>query len=143
MGASGWDYVVPFEPKLGVALEKLRKQEFEDHAYYFRPGDDGWPTTMEQLWADEIVKYEGTHSILDVFRTIAPDDADAFGTLRPLREEEQLHYFGTTTPSRATFEAAYNAGKLTGQGIRWSGYSAVLYADGRPTEIAIWGVSGD
>ncbi len=88
-------------------------------------------------------QYEGTHSILDVFRVIAPDAADAFGTLHPLREEERLRYHGTTTPSRATFEAAYREGKLTGQGIRWSGYSTVLYAEGRPTEIAIWGFSGD
>jgi hypothetical protein len=139
MGSSAWVSVVPYEPDLSVALGRLRRQIFDDHEYHYLPDDDGWPTTMDQLGDDP----DGTHSPLDVSRVIGAQEPDAFGTVRPLLLEERLRYFGTMTPTRAIFEQAYRAGALDGQGIRWSGYSTDLFADGRPTEIAIWGSSGD
>ena len=63
MGASMWDYIVPFQPRLETALEALRQRVFREHEYYFVPDDDGaWPATMEQLWSDEDVRVTGTHS---------------------------------------------------------------------------------
>jgi hypothetical protein len=142
-----WDYIVPFQPKLESALEELHHRVFCEHSYYFVPDEDGaWPTTMEQLWADEDVKYSGTHSILDVFRVITPDEVDAFGTVRPLRPDEQRRYFGSVTPSRADVEQAFtrrDEDAIVNQGVRWSGYSTPLYTDGVPEELIIWGFSGD
>jgi hypothetical protein len=147
MGASMWDYIVPFQPRLETALEALRQRVFHEHEYYFVPDDDGaWPATMEQLWSDEDVKFTGTHSVLDVFRVIAPDEADAFGTLRPLRPDEQLRYFGTVTPTRTDVVQAFarrDEDAIVNQGIRWSGYSTPLYSRGVPEELVIWGFSGD
>ncbi|UQU67568.1 hypothetical protein COUCH_15400 [Couchioplanes caeruleus] len=146
MGASMWDYITPFQPDLAAALQALRRQVFEEQEYYFLPGDDGWPQTMEQLSADEEVHYTGTHSILDISRVIGPDEPDDYGTLRPLRPTEQLRYFGSQTPSRDDFLHAYGQRgprTLVLQGVRWSGYCTPLFADGKPMEIAIWGFSGD
>jgi hypothetical protein len=138
--------VVPYNPDLGQVLAALRKRVFDNQEYYLLPDDDGWPTTMDELWADEEVQYSGTHSILDIATVIGPDDPDGYGTLRPLRRDELLRYFGTVEPSRATFDHAYarrDDDALITHGQRWSGYSTTLHDRRTPTEIAIWGFSGD
>lgn len=146
MGASSWQYFVPYDLDLKAVLEALRRREFEQQKYYFLPGDEGWPSTMAQLFADENVQEEGTHSILDIFRIISPEDEDGYGTLRPLRPEEVVRHFGSATPDRAAFDRAHDntaRGGLLLSGRRWSGYCTPLYNDGVPVQIVIWGYSGD
>jgi hypothetical protein len=147
MGASSWDYVVSYGPDLSEVLTALRQKIFTAQEYYFPNEEDGWPATMEQLFAADDVQYEGTHSVLDIFRVIESLDKDGYGTLRALRADEQLALFGTAMLTRSTFERAYarrNETALGDHGQRWSGYSAVLHDDdGVPREIAIWGYSGD
>ncbi len=147
MGASSWDYYVPYQPDLAQALAALRQQIFAEHDYALTLDDDeSWPATMQELFAREDVGYGGTHSILDIDRVIGPHDEDGFGTLRPLTEAELVRYLGTTTPTRADFDRAYaleGADVQFDLGQRWSGYAAVLYDGGNPAQIAIWGYSGD
>ncbi|MGA5305969.1 hypothetical protein ACPCHT_39195 [Nucisporomicrobium flavum] len=139
--------MVPFDKDLENCLESLRRQVFRERDYYFVPDDeDKWPATMEELYANEDVQEEGTHSVLDIFRVIGSSDVDDHGTLRPLRSDELERHFRSTRPARADFEAALRrtgADYLTFDGRRWSGYCAALYVQGLPTETAIWGYSGD
>src|SRR4051812_17282256 len=69
MGASGWNYFVPYQPDTGRALKSLREEIFRSGAYGrgFLSGEDIAPPeadTIEELL--ERVGAEGTHSILDI-----------------------------------------------------------------------------
>lgn len=88
---------------------------------------------------------DGTHSVLDVNTVVDADADDGFGTLRPLRPQECAALFGSATPGRADVERVedQDPGALFGHGQRWSGYAVTLYDAGRPSEIVIWGFSGD
>ncbi|MEV6298972.1 hypothetical protein AB0M02_06160 [Actinoplanes sp. NPDC051861] len=141
MGASGWDYVTPYEPDLRTALIRLIGRVFESGEYYWA-GEGEPPTHFGDLFKDEVVQEEGTHSILDCNNIIGPDTPDGFGTLRLLRAEESQRYFGSATPTREQWEKGYANGSLV-IGERWCGWFVVLYRDGEPSEIAVWGISGD
>jgi hypothetical protein len=146
MGASGWRYVVPHDPDLGSVLELLRRQVFKDRDYYYLPDDHEWPDTMAELFADESVQQEGTHSILDIFRVIGSDEDDDYGTLRSLRRDEVVRHFGSETPDRAAFDRAHDSTAPDGlllSGRRWSGYCTTLYEADVPAEMVTWGFSGD
>ena len=60
MGASGWDYYVPYQEDLNAALQQLRREVFEARDYYWVNGGD-WrpveereprPASLEELWED-------------------------------------------------------------------------------------------
>jgi len=102
VGASGWDYVVPYQEDLGAALDVLRRQVFAS-GEYLKPSFYG-----------------------DVFDLPEP------GSVDDLFEQEQYWEF-------ANSERLYEY--VTGG--RWTGRTAVLWADGAPAEIAFWGYSGD
>ncbi|MEU3300983.1 hypothetical protein ABZ729_14325 [Streptomyces sp. NPDC006678] len=141
MGASGWDYSVPYQGDLGAAFAGLRRRVFDGHDYYWLGEDEGepWPSTEEELWEDEDVQEEGTHSILDIFRLIGPDEAEDCNTLRLVTDEEAFRLFGTRKPTRADVPELID---LPCQ--RWRGRCAVLHDDrGMPQEIYFWGASGD
>jgi len=153
MGASSWEYVVPYQEDLGAALAALRRQVFEQ-GDYVKPSD-GWdlpdPGSLEDLMRERYWEFMGncgTHSIIDVFK-IAPADfdpddyGDEFGTIRPLSEAEYVQLFGVARPGRAEYTPL--AGKLDRHlsGERWTGRAAVLWSDGTPAEIVFWGFSGD
>ncbi|GAA3478751.1 hypothetical protein [Streptomyces yanii] len=147
MGASGWDYSVPYQEDLVGAFEGLRRKVFEERDYYWVSGADWrpaeqrlpWPATIEELWADEIVQETGTHSILDIFRIIGPDEEPDYCTMKQVTEEEALRVLGTRKPTRAhvpRFEEFDH--------WRWYGRCAVLHDEqGEPQEICFWGYSGD
>ncbi|MFI2367043.1 hypothetical protein [Streptomyces sp. NPDC018833] len=147
MGASEWDYYVPYQEDLGGALEELRRKVFEAGDYYWVNGA-GWrpeedreprPQTLEELWEDELVQETGTHSILDVFRILGPDDTRDYGTVEPVTAEEARTLLGTDKPTRAhvkDFDIFPRS--------RWVGRCAVLHDDqSQPQEIYFWGHSGD
>lgn len=144
MGASGWDYVEPFEGDPHQSLTRLREQVLTSGDYYW---DDDYlgprPESLDEL--DQLREEEefwevGTHSILDVDRVIAPTDEDHDGTVRRLPADEAIAVFGTAEPTREQFIARKDE---LPQYRSWSGMYQLLHRDGVPHEIAFWGFSGD
>ncbi|MFJ5262817.1 hypothetical protein ACIQAC_20365 [Streptomyces sp. NPDC088387] len=144
MGASGWEYYVPYQEDLGAALTALREKIFEEQDYYWDPADDDGeprfrPATIDELWEDEQTQEEGTHSILDMDRIGRPGEPPTYGTVRPLGSAEATERVGTDRLTRAHVPAL---APLTDD--RWHGRCVVLHtAEGAPREIYFWGVSGD
>lgn len=147
MGASEWDYCVPYQEDLNSALQQLRREVFEAGDYYWVYGAE-WrpeaerkprPQTLEELWEAEWVHYAGTHSILDVFVVLGPDDTPDDNTVEPVTAEEALELVGTEKLTRAhvpDFDVFPRS--------RWVGRCAVLHDDeGKSQEIRFWGHSGD
>ncbi|MGW5419953.1 hypothetical protein [Streptomyces sp. NPDC003943] len=149
MGASGWDYSVPYQEDLVGAFQALRRKVFEERDYYWGPGAEvdwlpagerlPWPETEEELWEHELVQEEGTHSILDIFKVIGPDEEPDHGTVKQVTEEEALSVLGRRRLTRADVPRFGEFDQW-----RWYGRCAVLHDDhGRPEEIYFWGFSGD
>ena len=155
MGASDWEYVVPYQPDLGAALDALRRQVFASGEYvkpsfYGEVFDLPEPssvddlTEQEQYW--EFMGTSGTHSIIDVLNVVPADfTGEEFGTIRPLSDAECAELFGATQPTRADYTPLAGSERLHDYvtGGRWTGRAAALWADGTPAEIAFWGYSGD
>jgi hypothetical protein len=154
MGASGWEYVVPYQPDLGAALDALRHQVFVSGEYlkpsfYGEVFDLPEPASVEDLLEQEqyqeFMGTSGTHSIIDVQAVVPADAGDEFGAIRPLSDAECAELFGDAQPSRADYESLANSERLYDHvtGGRWTGRAAVLWADDSPSEIVFWGISGD
>jgi hypothetical protein len=152
VGASGWEYVVSYQPDLGAALDALRRQVFAS-GEYVKPSD-AWdlpePSSVddlveqEQYW--EFLGTSGTHSIIDVFTVVPVDFAGVeYRTVRPLSDAECIELFGVAQPGRAEYTPLVGSERLDDYvtGGRWTGRAVVLWTDGAPTEIAFWGYSGD
>jgi len=162
MGASSWHYVVPFQTDVATTLAALHQEVFEQEF-----GSDTAYSTLAELWQDEEYMGEcGTHTILDIFRVVDTTKAPSwqsgrdYNTLRPLAPERIRHHFQTDRPSRLQYEALREAQDehpnrykfRTGPvdetledecQMRWTGLYLVLYHRDEPTDIAIWGYSGD
>ncbi|MFF3327158.1 hypothetical protein [Streptomyces sp. NPDC002889] len=150
MGASEWDYYVPHQGDLGAALDELRRRVFEagDYWWVYGPGwaptglNEDRPRTLEEMWDDDLVQEMGTHSILDVFRVLGPDEDPASAghrTVQPVSAEEAFQHLGTSKLTRAHV-ARFDVFPRW----RWFGRCAILHdAHGRPQEIYFWGHSGD
>lgn len=146
MGASGWEYYVPYQEDLGAALDALRQSVFDAQDYYW----DLWneddtdearvrPSTLDQLWEDEQVQEEGTHSILDMHRMLRPGEDPDYGTVQPVQPAEAYRMAGTDRLTRTDVRAIEPLASR-----RWFGRCAVLHdAHGSPEEIYFWGFSGD
>ncbi|MEV0184885.1 hypothetical protein AB0I54_37235 [Streptomyces sp. NPDC050625] len=160
MGASGWNYVTPFRGSIEATLEALHDDVFQE--FY---GDGEEYANREELYADEeFMGEEGTHSVLDVRRVVKtteqpnPNNMHDYSTLRPLAPERLLHHFDTEQPTVQQYEdaiaRAYEAlstrpfteqdTTLLGEDrMRWTGVYILLYTDGEPTHVGIFGSSGD
>ena len=166
MGASGWQYFVPYQSDIAKALNELREQVFESDDYYKRlplwqdmdedeyanePNEDireqltSWlrtmkamkdPTTIEELFMWN--GEDGTHSILDINNV---SDSPDFGTISPLSQKELMSFFGTYEPTRAMVEQKAN--EIMDLRERWQGTYVIVYKDGLPNEIFFTGFSGD
>ncbi|MFI6344071.1 hypothetical protein [Streptomyces sp. NPDC050560] len=118
MGASGWQYMAPYDGSVEAALATAQRRvlasgeyiwPWETRAEYGVPGDSlPRPATLDELKAakdSEDFWEEGTHSILDIEAVVDtteepdPYEIDDFGTLRPLRPERIRHHFGTELPT--------------------------------------------
>lgn len=147
MGASAWDYYVPYQEDLGAALEQLQCEVFRTGDYYWGPAAD-WipedqrrprPGRVEELWADEWTQHCGTHSILDVFRVQPEAEEPEPFAVQPVTAAEARAVAGTERLTRDHVPALQD---LAGE--RWYGRCAVLHDDhGAPQEICFWGWSGD
>ena len=89
MGASGWEYVVPYQRDLGAALDSLRREVFAA-GDYVKPSSYGDvfdlpdPSSVDDLTEQdrywEFMGTSGTHSIIDVLSVMTADfDGDDFG----------------------------------------------------------------
>jgi hypothetical protein len=150
VGASSWSYLVPWQPDLDGALQALRRHTFDAGDYYWAAGgrwvsDDPVrtgrppPASMTELFADAATQRAGTHSVLDVRRVLRPGEEPTGGDVEPVTTEQALRCAGTATPTRAHRGALSEL--VRG---RWFGRCAVLHdADGTPSEIFFYGISGD
>jgi hypothetical protein len=148
MGASSWDYFVAYQPDLNEALRGLRDKVFAGGDYWWAvPGElgksasayDDRPRSFEELFADEGVQTDGTHSILDMHHVLADGEEPDYGTVQPVTPDEALQCAGTTTLTREHVAAIDDLVTR-----RWFGRCAILHdASGTPNEIYFWGYSGD
>jgi hypothetical protein len=148
VGASAWDYYVPYRTDLNAALLDLQARVLAEGTYYWAGGGAAFgeakqfpnrPMTMDDLWAEEIVQSEGTHSILDMNRVVGPGEKPDFGTVEPVTPEEARRCAGTEVLTREHVPLLDDLADR-----RWFGRCAVLHdADGRPTELYFFGFSGD
>ena len=141
MGASGWGYLEGFRGDIASTLAALQSRVFEGSEYHEQCD------TLEELWADEeFMSATGTHSILDIYRLVAPDTPRIpfryYNNMRPLTEAELMAAFQCPRPTLRTFREAEDAGDLPDDG-RWNGCCVVIYKDGQPDQVAFWGSSGD
>ena len=166
MGASGWQYFVPYQEDVQQALTDLRAQVFESGKYYkrfpfwqtmneedYQNGDPdqakymvNWlrqmkamkePTTIEELM--EWNGEEGTHSILDIEWV---GDLPEYGVAVPISEEVLIDVFGDAQPSHARVEANLSA-LYAAIDRRYEATYFIIYDDGKPAEILFIGFSGD
>jgi hypothetical protein len=111
VGASGWEYVVPYQEDLDAALDALRRQVFAS-GEYLRPSHYGdvfdlpEPASVDDLFEQEqyweFMGTSGTHSIIDVASVVPVDfGGEQFGTIRPLSDGEYVELFGVAQPGRA------------------------------------------
>jgi hypothetical protein len=161
MGASGWEYRVPFKGRVRESFKEVREQLLASGDYIW-PWDDVAPdegnpedvflrpTSLPQLaTAKEAEEFweEGTHSILDMAGVSESDDPDQFGVVRAVSAEELTQVFGTVLPTVEDFDHVYQPGPSGAlgdlMGAKWSGRSLILYRDESPSEVYFWGVSGD
>jgi hypothetical protein len=91
VGAEPYQYVVPYEPDIEVALDKLRRRVFESKEFN---GAELDPPTPEAAF--ELTGADGTRSILDISRI---SDQPDFCCAAPLTPEELDRYFGTQKPT--------------------------------------------
>lgn len=152
MGASGWEYVVPYQQDIGDALDLLRREVFAAGDFVKPSSVSGLPdpasvedlTEQEEYW--EFMGESGTHSILDVLGVIPASSAGQdYGTIRPLSDAEYGELFRTAQPGRADYERLAGTERLHDYvtGGRWTGRAAVLWENGAPAQIVFWGYSGD
>jgi hypothetical protein len=170
MGASGWQYFVPYEPDIGRALARLREDVFRRGDYYTRGGVKRAASIEAAL---RRAGEDGTHSVLDVHRVVstplpvptlawhaeilaatgAPpgaeemrrrllDETKLYGSVAPLSEARLVAALGTARPDHATVEAgAFQLSRLL---VRGCGVYIVVYdASGAPAEIFFTGMTGD
>ncbi|MDF9815004.1 hypothetical protein [Streptomyces sp. SPB162] len=151
MGASGWNYVTAYDGDVKAAVVALKARVFEEEY-----GDGDSYGSLAELYEDEeFMGTEGTHTVLDIPRTVLTADADQDGALRPLAADRVTHHFGTDLPTvqryaelvaaanDAMSHQAYEQSLLGECEERWTGCYVVLHTEGVPTHLGVFGVSGD
>jgi hypothetical protein len=154
VGASGWEYVTAYQGTVADSVRALQQRVFDEEFAQ----DYG---SLEELWADEeFMGEEGTHTVIDVYRLVAADERlgpyEHYNTIRPLADDRLEHHFGTTTPTPAQYQAAIDHAHavmfthprtedvlIDEADLRWTARCVVLYTDGKPTHLGVFGSSGD
>jgi len=138
MGASGWNYFVPYKPDINQALQELRQQVFES-GDYFLLGEDQ-PSTIDELLDSN--EDAGTHSIIDMYEGVASEPK--WFAVAPFTNDQLNSLFGTPKPTRdqvklddVFLDKVYQY-RDVGEGAY-----IILYKDDQPDEILFLGASGD
>ena len=132
MGAEPYDYVVPYEPDITAALDKLRRRVFESKEFN---GAELDPPTPEA--ALELTEADGTRSILDISRI---SDRPDYFCAAPLSAEEREEYFGTQEPTEAMVRESDDFWEEIERGMA---RYVILYENGEPRGIYFAGYSFD
>jgi hypothetical protein len=169
VAASGWDYYMPYQEDRYAAFVTLRQLVFEAGEFFWAvTGQNASdapqrPATEDELWAPEVVRLQGTHSILDMYKVLADDETPNYGYLPypydtfeeymalvkehgnpdygvivPVGEAEAYATAGDTKLTREHVEAIVPLAKYPG-----IGRLAVLHESDQPVELYFWGFSGD
>ena len=160
MGASGWSYLVLYQPDINKALQELRRKVFEDGDYYkpiewykllYARGilnekglndrlrkleSEPQPKTIQELI--QLRGHEGTHSIIDIEGV---SSVPGFKIISPLTPLEFTDIFGTDGPTHEMIKQ--KAEELQVLRDQWQGIYVVVYKNGLPDEIFFTGFSGD
>lgn len=141
MGASGWDYTVPYQDDVSAALQALRAASYESGDYYHSIEDE----SVEVTDADSLLDSQpesGTHSIIDMYCGVAPTPEDF--TVSPLTPSQILDTFGTPFPTAEQVRAWADGPGIADLRQRWQGAYLVSFdSDARPTRLHFVGFSGD
>jgi hypothetical protein len=132
MGGEPWSCFTEHDANTQRALDRLRNEEFT--AGRFRYAEEN-PSTIEE--ALEIADADGTASILDIERI---SDEPDFGCAAPFSAKELIQFFGTEKPTRDDVEQAEDYWDDIERG---QARYAVVFADGKPSEIYFAGYSYD
>lgn len=157
MGGHPYYYIVPIEAHPQVALDKLREREFRAGRYNpviampkfpvtpgaFAPGARHASIDAALHAADA----DGTRSILDLDRIASEpydEDADAepYGKVFPVSDDQLIDWFGTTEPDRAMVDGFEPEGLWESLDRGWGIY-VTLYKDGEPDALFFAGFSFD
>jgi hypothetical protein len=151
LGASEWIYWHAYTANPVELLPQLHREVLDSGDYYWADESVQRPSSLAELHkiysdeANEFLASEGTHSILDVFNVGLADAPDTYFTIKPLNHSEVIRLLGTDKPTHNQFEAVFEAHEAPGlfDFPRWSGRYTTIYSNGEPTEVVVWGYSGD
>lgn len=173
MGASTWNYFVPYYPDISVAFQRLRQQVFEAFKQEQLARVKARPTTeLEEIYQDiqrarkelqlplyasreawlremEEEKLEDLTTDTDSgFHSILDVDhvaarPEAFA-ISPVSEQTLLELLGTLYPDHPMVEAVAARYRFDlALPGKWKGEYFIVYKDQRPDEWYIYGASGD
>jgi hypothetical protein len=146
MGGHPWFYFVPYQPDINIALQDLRRREFEAGRYnpvvWFPPfpvdlnaAPGAQHASIEE--AIEDADADGTRSILDIERI---SDTPDYAAVVQLAEDELLDLFGTDKPTREMIEENDDLFERLERG---QGVYLIAYQNEEPSEIYFAGYSYD
>ncbi|MGO4686049.1 hypothetical protein [Hyphomicrobium sp. 2TAF46] len=153
MGGDIYWYVVPYEPDIGAALEKLRLRELNAGRYNPVTPFPKFPVDLNSLVTGQLhASFEealnasdadGTRSIIDIHFVSGvpregPSEPDV--TAWPLSENQLSELFGTTEPSPEAIASNYKFWEGISRG---SGAYIILKQNGVPHGIFFGGCSFD
>jgi hypothetical protein len=132
MGADPYEYFVPYQANVQLALDRLRAEVFESGEFN---GAELGPATPEE--ALEMADADGTASILDIQRI---SDHPDFFCAAPFSSAKLRQFFGTDKPSRDDIE---QADEYWDELDRGQARYVVVYEDDQPSELYFAGYSFD
>jgi hypothetical protein len=137
MGASGWNYFVPYQPDIFKALQELREAVFQRGEYYqrdpywkdmtfeeFLPPDLGlseedradYLVEFQELQAlpeptsiETLIQWNGEEGTHSIIDIYEIAPTSSFGVAAPLSSEELKSFFGTDKPTREIIESKETA----------------------------------
>ncbi|MFW5444027.1 MAG: hypothetical protein ACKE51_06955 [Methylococcaceae bacterium] len=135
MGAEPWVFSTPYQKNFEQALQELRQQVFTKGNYY-KSDTDANPSSIEDLFM-HYVDEEGTHSILDIFKT---SKKMGMGLTYPLTEDDLMGIFGTNKPTK---EMLNNEQEIYNFIDRGESVYVISYNNDLPDKIFFFGYSFD
>ena len=132
MGAEPWSNFTKYDPDIQRALDDLRRDVFA--AGHYRYAEEQ-PSSIDE--ALELADADGTASILDIQRI---SDEPDFCCAAPFTADQLQTHFRSGHPTRPDIEASADFWEDLERG---QARYAIVYADGKPSEIYFAGYSFD